>query len=211
MKRSQFSNSPDVLMDHWKISKNKELNAASNTQYMKGFLNHWKLSSDEARGNGSADADMNGGQDEGYGGGSAASSIYLLVNSSDVDVNEDFDFGQPDTEIVDQNDDEVEEIIETPPNQRKFSQSRKPLPKVNLLPDIQSFTTTSPRNNNNNRSYISRDSFTNNTSSQLSNQPAFQSFRLTSDGITEVVPSPSNGRRFKLTKEGIKEISSRRI
>jgi len=105
--------------------------------------------------------------------------------------------------------------METPPNQRRFSQPRKPLPKKNTaIMEFQAFTAVAaPKSTATgmNHMHHTQNGFSNQNQVINSALTSFQNFRLTSEGITEVVSSTPNGRRFKLTKEGIKEISSRRI
>jgi len=126
------------------------------------------------------------------------SSIHLLVNSSNVETfEEDFAFTLPDdndTQIdTDTDAENGMEIYETPPNLRRLDISPETIPRSfhshSELSSLHVPASPVP------------------TSAPTS---PFQSFRLTSEVITEVVQSPPNGRRFRLTKDGIKEISSTR-
>jgi hypothetical protein len=135
MKRGPYNQNPEVLMDHWKLSKNNTLN--SSTGHMKGFLTHWKLNNGTNPHSG-----LNHTEEEEeeliQEPEPCISSIYSLVNSSDEDVVDDFEFSNFYNNET-QEDEEV--VMETPPNQRRFSQPRKPLPKKNTaIMEFQAFT-----------------------------------------------------------------------
>eukprot|EP01124_Arcella_intermedia_P020423 TRINITY_DN2789_c1_g3_i2.p1 TRINITY_DN2789_c1_g3~~TRINITY_DN2789_c1_g3_i2.p1 ORF type:complete len:293 (-),score=57.13 TRINITY_DN2789_c1_g3_i2:113-991(-) len=197
----------DGLMDHWKLTKSKDVvdfAPFEEHHQMKGFLNHWKL------GGASAGAPSEGAASGGVGGemgaprersGSMGSpspnSIQHLINSADVDIyqNDFFSFSAPpnEIEIVEEETDSKMEVYDTPPNHRRLSDFESP--------QLSSSFPTSPR----------PDAPSSSPAPSASPAPSpFQSFRITSDGITEVVQSPASGRRFRLTKEGIKEVSSAR-
>jgi len=201
--RSQLGvpiNTQDAWTDHWKITKNKDLSlplSSVGQQQMKGYLNHWKLteevSNNEERENTEDSEDEDEHEQVNENEVASYSSIHMLVNSSDVETFEDdFSFGAPaevENETVPDTDTDAEimEIYETPPTDRRIEFSPENIPR---------------------NSYAS--SCENSPSPINTHQPPspFQSFRLTPDGITEVVQSP-HGRRFKIKDGIIKEISSR--
>jgi len=117
-------------VDHWKISKNKDVPALPSTgQQMKNMTSHWKLNNDD-------DEDDH-----------LKSSIHLLVNRNDIDTFEDgFSFGvngvnetlTPDNETDAEG---IMEVYETPPTDRRVDISPD-------SPNISHATTSSSSSDN---------------------------------------------------------------